>query len=272
MTADFDYEGKLWGAHQVGLAPTYLGALRLRYCLDDLREVEGKILEVGCGGGAMARAIKAHRPDLHVHGCDISPNAIAAAREYADAVAYRLGDATDLPFESEEFDAVVILDVLEHLEHPERAIAEVHRVLKPEGVFHIFVPCEGDLHTLHGLLLRLGWRAKERTIGHVQQFRHADLQLILEQRGFRVRNGRWSAHYFNQLVDVAYFTWVDLSGRPVPFSVEGYLERVGIGPIPSVISVVKSGVAFASYFESRLLVGLPGSGIHLACHKKGGQA
>ncbi|MCK5644624.1 MAG: hypothetical protein KAJ19_27750, partial [Gammaproteobacteria bacterium] len=50
----FDYESKVWGGHEVMVTPTYLGALRLRYCLEDLRGIYGRVLEVGCGAGGMA--------------------------------------------------------------------------------------------------------------------------------------------------------------------------------------------------------------------------
>ena len=44
----FDYESKLWGAHQVEAKPSYLGALRLEYALQDLNPINGKVLEIGC--------------------------------------------------------------------------------------------------------------------------------------------------------------------------------------------------------------------------------
>ena len=263
----FDYESKVWGGHEVGLSPRYLGALRLKYCLEDLSQVQGKVIEVGCGAGGMARAIKSCRTDLEVYGCDISRAAIAVARRSQAGVTFDIGDAGALPYPDGSFSAVVMLDVLEHLERPEQAIAEARRILKDGGLFHLFVPCEGELSTMHGLLAWAGWRAKERYGGHIQRFTLRQLAAILEGEGFARRRRRWSAHLLNQLVDVTYFTGLSLRGRNAASSVEGYLERSKPGLVPAVVRATKDVIAIASYGESVLLAGVPGAGIHLACDK-----
>ena len=136
----FDYETKTWGGHAVGLSPRHLGALRLHYCLADIANTRGSVLEVGCGAGAMAKAIKRSRPDLQVVGCDVSQNAIALARQDPQGVSFEVGDAYGLPYMDANFEAVVMFDVLEHLDEPGRSIREVVRVLSPGGLFHLFVP------------------------------------------------------------------------------------------------------------------------------------
>lgn len=267
MKERFDYEEKVWGAHEVRISPTYLGALRLEYCLKDLQGVQGRLLEVGCGAGGMARGLKAYRPDLDVFGCDISRRAIRATRGNEGRVSFSVADAHRLPFCDESFSAVVMFDILEHLQTPGHAIGEAQRVLRPGGVLHLFAPCEGSLHTLHGLLARAGWRAKERYGGHIQRFTLGQLAAILEGEGFELRRRRWSAHLFNQLVDVTYFTGLRLRGKNAASSVEGYLERSKPGLVPAAVRAAKDVVAIASYEESVLLAGVPGAGIHLTCDK-----
>jgi ubiquinone/menaquinone biosynthesis C-methylase UbiE len=264
-----DYARKLWGGHQVKPTPTYLGGLKLRYCLDDLVEVRGQVLEVGCGGGAMLRAIKAYRSDLEVYGCDFSWRSVQMAHDWPEAINYTVGDAHHLPLKSESYAAVVMLDVLEHLPDPRQALTEIYRLLMPGGRFHLFVPCEGDLRTLHGLLWRLGWQAKEKLIGHIQHFTPHELQTLLSELGFQIKRSRWSGHAVNQVVDVAYFTWIDWRGRQVTTSVESYLNDAPPGMIPWLVNAAKSSVAVASYYESRLLINVPGSGVHLLCEKPG---
>ena len=56
MTSAIDYERRIWGYHAVDLSPRSINALRLKYFLVDLASVKGRILEVGCGGGSMAKA------------------------------------------------------------------------------------------------------------------------------------------------------------------------------------------------------------------------
>ena len=266
----FDYESKVWGTNEVRLEPTYLNALRLKYCLDDLQGVQGRVLEVGCGGGGMARAVKLYRPDLEVHACDVSRAAIDAAQSRNGGVTYTVGDVSHLAFPAHFFSAVLMFDVLEHLESPERAAGEIHSVLEPGGLFHLFVPCEGSVHALHGLLARAGWTARERFAGHIQRFTPADLSEILVGTGFSVINGRWSGHLVNQLADVAYFAALSLIGRNAPTSVEGYLASAEPGPASWLVTGLKGALAAISYYESLVLRKVPGWGTHLACYKASG--
>jgi SAM-dependent methyltransferase len=267
MTDQFNYESKVWGAHEVGISPRYLGALRLHYCLEDLDKVQGRVLEIGCGGGAMVRAIKEYRPDLEVHGCDISLSAIQVARRRNGGILYSAGDAYRLPYPDDYFSAIFIFDVLEHLEEPNRAMGAIFQILKTGGLFHLYTPVEGSLLTLHGLASRMGWRAKEHYGGHIQRFTMPDLQELIEEKGFVIRTERWSSHLFNQVIDVAFFTALSVRGKNIPTSVESYLDETGNGFFPTFVRIAKTLVAALSYYESKLLWKLPGSGVHLSCYK-----
>src|SRR5438128_12513225 len=75
----FDYEAKRWGAAPLRPKPWFMNGLKLRYLLEDLAPVRGRVLDVGCGAGSVAKAVKRERPDLEVFGCDASRSAIAAA-------------------------------------------------------------------------------------------------------------------------------------------------------------------------------------------------
>lgn len=265
----FDYEAKTWGAHDVRVSPTYLGALRLRYCLDDLSSTQGKVLEVGCGGGGMIRGIGAYRPDLELYACDFSESAIRSAitLNRGHQVRYGIADGYKLPYQSNFFDSYVMFDVLEHVEDPSRVAREIFRVLKPGGLFSIFIPCEGEIHTLHGLLAMTGWRAKELYGGHIQQFTSEKLKELLNSAGFPDTNMRWSCHIVNQIADVLYFSTLSLAGRNSSVSVEGYLTGNGEKPLGILLAISKNLIAAASYFESRFLSRVPGAGAHFAGHK-----
>ena len=265
----FDYEAKTWGGHEVRLSPTYLGALRLRYCLEDLEGVRGRVVEVGCGGGGMARALKFYRPDLQVIGCDLSRNAARVAGRMGSGIEYAVANAYELPYASESLAGFVMFDVLEHVEDPGRLLKEAYRVLAPDGLLHMFVPCEGEFHTLHDLLARVGWRAKELYGGHIQRFALTNIKQLLASVGFSRPLWRWSCHLVNQLADVAYFTVLNLRGRNSSTSVEGYLHSSGRSPLRSLVRAAKTGVATVSYYESRLAGRVPGAGAHLSGHKNG---
>ena len=268
----FDYESKLWGAHQVEAKPSYLAALRLEYALRDLDPISGKVLEIGCGGGSMTHAVKQYRPDLDLHGCDISEQAIKFAQSQIGDAEFRVGDTYNLPYGSNEFAAVLMFDVLEHLEMPGTSLAEIHRVLKPDGLFHLYVPCEGGFLSLASLLNQLGWKAKERYVGHIQRFTRSSLQVLIEDQGFQVGGVVWSGHIVGQLADVLYFSLLSLYGKNVPFSVEGYLHGADDQLTTKVVRLAKNVLGTVTYYESKYLTRVPGAGAHISCRKIGGQS
>jgi SAM-dependent methyltransferase len=103
-----------------------------------------RVLEAGCG----ARSHLAYPPAARVAGVDILRSQLAR-REGTRALAQ--GDVTALPVASASQDLVVCWDVLEHLPAPERALAEIGRVLKPGGVAVLALP---NITSFKGLITR----------------------------------------------------------------------------------------------------------------------
>ncbi len=96
-----------------------------------------KVLDVGCAGGFMSEAI--FDRGATVTGIDPAEEAIDAARAHADqtgrSITYNVGVGEALPYEDQSFDAVVCVDVLEHVADLPQVIREIHRVLVPGGLF-----------------------------------------------------------------------------------------------------------------------------------------
>jgi 2-polyprenyl-6-hydroxyphenyl methylase/3-demethylubiquinone-9 3-methyltransferase len=98
---------------------------------------EKDVLDLGCAGGFMAEAMATR--GANVTGIDPAAEAIAAARSHARAsglrIAYDIGVGEELPYADASFDAVICVDVLEHVRDLGRVLAEVARVLRPGGLF-----------------------------------------------------------------------------------------------------------------------------------------
>jgi len=110
---------------------------RMRH-FDRLVDWQGtRVLDLGCAGGFMAEAI--HDRGARVTGIDPAERAVAAARAHAAAtgrdIAYDTGVGEALPYADGAFDAVVCVDVLEHVTDVAQVVREVARVLAPRGVF-----------------------------------------------------------------------------------------------------------------------------------------
>jgi arsenite methyltransferase len=96
-----------------------------------------RILDVGCGPGFYAEELLAEVGDTGaVVGVDSSPQMLAVAARRAEQrsnVAFREGDATSLPVESGSFDAAFSVQVIEYVADAGRALAELHRAVRPGG-------------------------------------------------------------------------------------------------------------------------------------------
>ena len=102
----------------------------------------GRVLDLGCGTGNLARAADA--AGLRVTACDISPEMLrrATAGDRGGAVDWVSLEPrwARLPFESPAFDAVVAASVLEYVERPIVVLRECARVLRPAGIMLCTVP------------------------------------------------------------------------------------------------------------------------------------
>jgi ubiquinone/menaquinone biosynthesis C-methylase UbiE len=104
--------------------------------IDELLAAGGDILEVAPGPGFLAIEL-AKRGRHRVVGLDISRTFVEIARKNADdaqvSVGFRQGNASQMPFADQSFDFVVCRAAFKNFSEPARAIAEMHRVLRPDG-------------------------------------------------------------------------------------------------------------------------------------------
>ena len=111
-----------------------------------------RVLDVGCASGYGAAGLAAGGPPGRVVvGVERDrAHLVEAARRYP-WLAILEGDATDLPLPDACADAVVMLDMLEYLAEPRRAVEEAHRVLRPGGRAIVSLPHTGLLRQADSL-------------------------------------------------------------------------------------------------------------------------
>lgn len=101
----------------------------------------GTVVDLGCGTGTFALALKQRRPDAQVVGVDGDEEILARARAKrgAEGIEWREGLAQQLPVAAQSADAVTTSLVLHHLlpEDKRKALAEAKRVLVPSGRLHV---------------------------------------------------------------------------------------------------------------------------------------
>ena len=101
----------------------------------------GRVLEVGCGGGAGLSLLLSRFGAAYVEGVDLDPRQVACARKRLmrkdeGRVAVGVARVEQLPFEQASFDAVFDFGMLHHVPAWQAGIGEICRVLKPEGRFY----------------------------------------------------------------------------------------------------------------------------------------
>lgn len=99
-----------------------------------------RVLDVACGTGVLARESAERTGDpSSVSGVDVAPGMLAAARQFAPDIDWRLAGAESLPFDDDTFDAVVSQFGLMFFSDRHKATGEMRRVLRPEGSLAVAV-------------------------------------------------------------------------------------------------------------------------------------
>lgn len=212
--------------------------------LDALRErpgARGPLLDAGCGTGGMLRRFARDMGERAPVGLDYLPDAArrAAAKSGRPVTA---GDANRLPFPDACFGAAVSIDVLCHAGvDPARALAELHRVLRPDGTLVLNLPAYEWLRGAH-----------DARVHNARRFTRRGAAALLHQAGFVAISGR----YWNGLLlplmalqrkvlqrrpdapsDVTEFSpWMDATLYAVT-ELERRMDRLGI-PMPGGGSVL----------------------------------
>src|ERR1700761_2599769 len=104
------------------------------------RLVDGKaVLDCACGTGYGLEMYK-QAGATALTGVDISAEAVAATKERCGEATVLQGDLRELPLADDSFDVVTCFETIEHVENAAAAIAELRRVLKPDGILVISSP------------------------------------------------------------------------------------------------------------------------------------
>jgi SAM-dependent methyltransferase len=151
--------------------------------LDSARPGPGALLDAGCGTGGFLARLRRERPDQPAAGLEYHPDAAARAAAKS-GVPVVTGTVNAMPFADASFAVVVSLDVLSHAAvEPDRALAEMLRVLRPGGLLIVNLPAFDWLRSAHDIRVQNARRFTARSAG-----------VLLERAGLqRVRPFYWNS-------------------------------------------------------------------------------
>lgn len=130
-----------------------------------------RVCDMGCGCGAMLKALQ---PKYDACGMDSSGKAIEFCLRRGIKV--KQGFLPDsIPFHDTEFDAILLLDVLEHLEKDKESIMTCSKLLRPGGIILCTVPACPFL-----------WTKRDNFHGHKRRYKKADFAKLFEVPGLRI--------------------------------------------------------------------------------------
>lgn len=185
LNEELEYDDKLFYSHN--------------FCLDLIEKIhpsKGSLLDVGCGYGNLISYAK--KRGWQSLGYDIDCVAVKRISKRIN-VEILCGDFTELKFNSEKFDVITMIHVIEHLKHPVEYLSLISELIQKRGVFFLALPNIRSRAAITKFYLeRMGFRKKWRgnyydTAHHLWYFDPKSIRFLLQKLGFKVvevRSGR----------------------------------------------------------------------------------
>lgn len=126
--------------------------------------------DVGAGNGVVAKYLQNQGITVVAIETGFDGARSASQRGVREVIC---GSLEELHLPVESLPAVGVFDVLEHLEHPDELLSEIHRILQPGGILAVTVPA-----------FRLLWSDVDIASGHYRRYRRSELRRLLVQAGF----------------------------------------------------------------------------------------
>ncbi len=172
----------------------------MRAVLSALPDVEGKrCLEIGCATGTSGWLLRQRGGRWSSSDFDIAQ--VESARELLQDDVVLL-EEHHLPFGDAEFDVVVGINFLEHLEDDEEFVREMSRVLKPGGTFILTCPDAATNRLGYQVKKLYGFTADTGGFGHVRDgYVPPELRALVERSGLEVERLQSYSRIFTEMVE-----------------------------------------------------------------------
>ncbi|HYF40103.1 MAG TPA: class I SAM-dependent methyltransferase [Gemmatimonadales bacterium] len=168
--------------------PAYFGAVRTDI-LQLLGGPNGRVLEIGCGTGDTLAFLKAQGLCSWTAGVELFPSAASIARDRVDRLFEGNIETMDIDLEPGSIDAILCLDVLEHLIDPWAVVRKLDRLLRPGGILIASIPNVRHVKVLAPLILRGRWDYADSGLldrTHLRFFVRDTAIALLESSGLQV--------------------------------------------------------------------------------------
>ncbi len=184
-----------------------------------------KLIEIGAGTGNVARYLQENGYE-NISVGEMHLNGLKYAQSYGMKECYQF-DLLDIPFEN-EFDAVCMFDVLEHIPDDTIALKNVVQMLNKNGKIILTVPSHMWL-----------WNREDAVAGHKLRYTKKELVEKLEQNGFEVLTARY---FFISITPLLFLRRVINSDNGSKIREEEYSRDISMSRVVSNILLLISRV------------------------------
>lgn len=223
------------------------------------------ILDLPCGRGFYLNMLR-YVSDCHLVGADLDWDVVLKAKQnvgHLNDVDIQGVNIYQMPYADNTFDAVILSEVLEHLEDDKQALAEAYRVLKPNGVLAVTVPHANypflwdpinktletlfNRHIQHGVFAGI-WA------NHVRLYQPEQLREAVLSAGFMIEDERaFTHHCFPFIHNLVYGIGMPLlESGALPSSIETASNRLDFDKNDgSLLNPINLGVAIFNFFDRK---------------------
>jgi ubiquinone/menaquinone biosynthesis C-methylase UbiE len=167
------HEREAPSSHDIDLASRAMAIESMRLLRARGRPI---ILDVGCSSGFLVEELSRALPESEVIGADYLPELVLRGAERLPNNPFLQFDLRECPLPDACLDGVTALNVLEHIDNDDKALAEIYRILKSGGLAHIEVPADPTCFDLY-----------DEVLLHFRRYRLCDLVAKARAAGFIVR-------------------------------------------------------------------------------------
>jgi SAM-dependent methyltransferase len=159
-------------SHFIDIASRQYACAEVRRCIS---HPASTVLEIGCSSGFLLRDLIAQLPDHRIFGADYTRETLEVLGGRLPDVPLVQFDLTQCPLPANFVDVIVLLNVLEHIEDHEAALAQLFRIVRPGGAVIIEVPAGPQLFDVY-----------DRVLMHHRRYEMNELTRLIKWRGFIV--------------------------------------------------------------------------------------
>lgn len=152
-------------------------------------KVNGKVLDIGSADGVFSKVILDATDAKELIGIEALKKSVDWANKHWNKekrMKFSVGNAHELKYKNDSFEAVYILEVLEHVSDPLSVLKEIKRVLKRRGYAILLVPTDSNLFNIIWYIWTKFWRGKIWDDCHIQSFKSDSLIDLSKKAGFKV--------------------------------------------------------------------------------------